>query len=139
MFAVVFHANNQPMALFDKVNPACEPVQVIYQQYCLGNAEQPLGKRKTMYYCNSIPTCVCCAGDAGSDPFRAENRMGLDGTLHRISAIRGRDQQQSITGLTYRIGWHMSGVLCLLASADVVCNFHHCRPGCLYFPAHNIY
>ena len=63
--------------------------------------------------------CMCCAGDADDDPFNAENRMGLDGTLHRISAIRGRDQQRSITGLTYRIGRHVSGLLLLLASTDV--------------------
>lgn len=86
---------------------------------------------------------ICCAGDAAdNDPFNAENRMGLDGTLHRISAIRGRDQLQSITGLTYRIGWHISGVLSLLASAAVSCYFHHSRLHltfpCTHFPAHHI-
>ena len=44
-----------------------------------------------------------CAGD----PFHADNRMGLTGTLHRISAIRDRDG--SVIGLTYRIGRHVAG------------------------------
>lgn len=41
------------------------------------------------------------------DPFHADNRMGLTGTLHRISAIRDRDG--SVAGLTYRIGRHVAG------------------------------
>ena len=44
-----------------------------------------------------------CAGD----PFHADNRMGLTGTLHRISAIKDRDG--SVIGLTYRIGRHVPG------------------------------
>lgn len=47
---------------------------------------------------------LMCAGD----PFHADNRMGLTGTLHRISAIRDRDG--SVIGITYRIGRHMPGV-----------------------------
>lgn len=46
---------------------------------------------------------LSCAGD----PFHADNRMGLAGTLHRISAIRDRDG--SVIGLTYRIGRHAPG------------------------------
>ena len=41
------------------------------------------------------------------DPFRSDNRAGLSGTLHRISAIRARDR--SVIGLTYRIGRHIKG------------------------------
>ena len=44
---------------------------------------------------------------SAGDPFHADNRMGLTGTLHRISAIRDRDG--SVIGLTYRIGRHVSG------------------------------
>ena len=47
-----------------------------------------------------IMTCV-------GDPFHADNRMGLKGTLHRISAIR--DQDGSVIGITYCIGRHMPG------------------------------
>ncbi len=43
------------------------------------------------------------------DPFSFDNRMGIDGSLHRISAIRDRDR--SIIGLTYRIGRHIPGQL----------------------------
>ena len=39
--------------------------------------------------------------------FRADNRAGVPGTLHRISAIRGRDR--SVIGLTYRVGRSMPG------------------------------
>ena len=46
------------------------------------------------------------------DPFHADNRMGLTGTLHRISAIRDRDG--SVIGLTYRIGRHVAGTPALL-------------------------
>ncbi len=49
------------------------------------------------------------AGDIGEDPFHEDNRMGVEGTLHRISAIRNRDKQKSVIGLTYRIGRHMPG------------------------------
>lgn len=76
--------------------------------------------------CTALPSghAICCAGVADSDPFNASNRMGLDGTLHRVSAIRGSDKQRSILGLIYRLGRHISGLLCLLASADVLCHFH---------------
>ena len=42
------------------------------------------------------------------DPFQGDNRAGLSGTLHRISAIRDRDR--SVIGLTYRVGRHMEGL-----------------------------
>ncbi len=42
------------------------------------------------------------------DPFTSDNRMGVPGELHRISAMRNREGQ--IIGLTYRIGRHMPGV-----------------------------
>ncbi|DBA96942.1 TPA: hypothetical protein ACH3X1_001273 [Trebouxia sp. C0004] len=44
--------------------------------------------------------------------------MGVGGTLHRISAIRNRDKQRSVIGLTYRVGKHMPGKTTLLR--DVV-------------------
>ena len=40
-------------------------------------------------------------------PFNAKNRAGLDGTLHRISAVQ--DEYGRIVGLTYRIGRHKEG------------------------------
>jgi stage III sporulation protein SpoIIIAA len=43
-----------------------------------------------------------------SDIFSSDNRAGIPGTLHRISAIRGRKHE--ILGLTYRIGRHLEGV-----------------------------
>ena len=49
------------------------------------------------------------AGDASADLFYADNRMGVEGTLHRISAIRNRDTHRSVIGLTYRVGRHMPG------------------------------
>lgn len=42
------------------------------------------------------------------NPFNADNRLGLTGTLHRISAIRNRDNH--VIGLTYRVGRHMPGM-----------------------------
>ena len=42
------------------------------------------------------------------DRFREDNRTGIDGTLHRISAIRNRYKQ--IIGLTIRIGRYVAGV-----------------------------
>lgn len=41
--------------------------------------------------------------------FRADNRMGVAGTLHRISAIR--DRTHAVIGLTYRVGRAMPGAL----------------------------
>jgi len=43
-----------------------------------------------------------------SDIFTSDNRAGIPGTLHRISAIRGR--RHEILGLTYRIGRHIEGI-----------------------------
>ncbi|GAB4817298.1 hypothetical protein N2152v2_004344 [Parachlorella kessleri] len=48
-------------------------------------------------------------GSAGSSGlFYGDNRTGIPGTLHRISAMRGREKE--VLGLTYRIGRHISGV-----------------------------
>ncbi|KAL4531564.1 hypothetical protein Ndes2526B_g04327 [Nannochloris sp. 'desiccata'] len=49
-------------------------------------------------------------GDAvhNSDIFSSDNRAGIPGTLHRISAIRGRKHE--VLGLTYRIGRHLEGI-----------------------------
>lgn len=55
-------------------------------------------------------TLVLPAGEAATLAarlFRADNRAGVPGTLHRISAIRDRDR--SILGLTYRVGRSMTG------------------------------
>jgi stage III sporulation protein SpoIIIAA len=40
--------------------------------------------------------------------FDQDNRMGLPGTLHRISAMRTRDG--GVSGITYRVGRHLPGV-----------------------------
>lgn len=40
--------------------------------------------------------------------FRTDNRTGIDGTLHRISAIRNKREQ--VIGLTLRIGRYIEGV-----------------------------
>lgn len=45
--------------------------------------------------------------------FGSDNRMGVPGTLHRISAMP--DKAGSIYGLTYRVGRHVPGVALLLA------------------------
>ncbi len=39
--------------------------------------------------------------------FRTDNRVGVEGTLHRISAIRNR--YQDLVGITIRIGRHLPG------------------------------
>lgn len=51
----------------------------------------------------SLPDLV--TGDR--DPFRSDNRMGLEGSLHRISAMK--DRHGAVNGLTYRIGRHVQG------------------------------
>ncbi len=40
--------------------------------------------------------------------FRSDNRTGIEGTLHRVSAIRNR--YQDVVGVTMRVGRHLSGV-----------------------------
>ncbi len=40
--------------------------------------------------------------------FRSDNRAGIEGTLHRISAIRNR--YQDLVGVTMRVGRHLPGV-----------------------------
>ena len=59
-------------------------------------------------WCHVEPNvCEWSIAPFAGDPFHADNRMGLTGTLHRISAIRDRDG--SVIGLTYRIGRHVPG------------------------------
>ena len=41
------------------------------------------------------------------DPFALSNRVGINGTLHRISAMRDRGGE--VYALTYRIGRHPPG------------------------------
>ena len=45
--------------------------------------------------------------------FGQDNRAGLDGTLHRISAVRNRDGR--IVGLTLRVGRHVPGNALMVA------------------------
>jgi stage III sporulation protein SpoIIIAA len=44
---------------------------------------------------------------ARTGEFRADNRAGVPGTLHRISAIR--DRYRAISGITMRVGRHLPG------------------------------
>ena len=62
----------------------------------------------------------------GGKLFSEEGRVGLNGTLHRISAIRGlqnngnnnshysSSSSENILGLTYRVGRHIAGVATLI-------------------------
>ena len=43
----------------------------------------------------------------GGDLFFGDNRAGVPGTLHRISALR--DREGVVAGLTYRVGRHVPG------------------------------
>lgn len=56
----------------------------------------------------TAPTAAAFGSMFGSD-----ERLGVPGTLHRISAMR--DRGRNIIGLTYRIGRHVPGVGLLLA------------------------
>jgi len=42
------------------------------------------------------------------DGFRSDNRTGIDGTLHRLSAVR--DRYDEIIGITVRVGRFVSGI-----------------------------
>ena len=53
---------------------------------------------------NDIDTVVGMVGGFGSD-----NRAGLQGELHRISAIHNRDNPPRVIGLTIRVGRHIPG------------------------------
>lgn len=54
---------------------------------------------------HALENGTCLAGRS-ADPFAVRNRMSLPGSLHRISAMKG--DQEEIQGLTYRIGRHIS-------------------------------
>jgi stage III sporulation protein SpoIIIAA len=47
-------------------------------------------------------------GGSGGELFYSDNRAGIPGTLHRISAMR--DRNGGINGLTYRVGRSVPGV-----------------------------
>jgi stage III sporulation protein SpoIIIAA len=49
----------------------------------------------------------------GIGPFGTDNRAGLDGSLHRISAVRNRDGKA--VGLTLRVGRHIPGNAIMIA------------------------
>ena len=55
-------------------------------------------------------------GNVASQHFNDDNRMGIDGTLHSIVAIKDRRAARNVVGLTYRIGRHVPGK-CILLSA----------------------
>lgn len=44
----------------------------------------------------------------GGGGFSSDNRIGISGTLHRISALKNR--RGDIVGMTYRVGKHLPGV-----------------------------
>lgn len=46
-------------------------------------------------------------GGGGGGLFYSDNRAGIPGTLHRISAMR--DRGDCVLGLTYRVGRHVPG------------------------------
>ncbi len=57
-------------------------------------------------------------GDGGgADLFYSDNRAGIPGTLHRISAMR--DRGGGVQGLTYRVGRHVPG------GSNAWCLRHH--------------
>ncbi len=57
---------------------------------------------------SSSSSSVSLASAAVKTLFGSDNRTGVSGTLHRISAMR--DKQGAVIGLTYRIGRHVPGV-----------------------------
>lgn len=58
--------------------------------------------------CCLLSQTFCCAL-AGNvpKPFQANSRVGIDGTLHRISAMT--DSYGEVIGLTYRVGRYFPG------------------------------
>ncbi len=56
--------------------------------------------------------------DVSDDIFQFNNRMGVSGTLHRISALKNR--YGKVCGLTYRIGRHVPGEIKTLCIAFFV-------------------
>ena len=53
------------------------------------------------------------------DMFKHSNRMGLSGTLHRISALKNHHNE--VCGLTYRVGRHIPGKPGQLSDLSHVC------------------
>jgi hypothetical protein len=66
-------------------------------------AEQPVGRA-------DLQAIIEAVGEFGAD-----NRAGIEGTLHRISAIRNR--RGDIIGLTLRVGRAVSGTIDLIRAA----------------------
>lgn len=60
--------------------------------------------------------------DEGGSGIGEDNRTGIEGTLHRISVIRGRNSDD-IVGFTLRASKHLYGVCSLLY--DVLLSEHH--------------
>ncbi|DBA96944.1 TPA: hypothetical protein ACH3X1_001274 [Trebouxia sp. C0004] len=50
------------------------------------------------------------SGRSTAHLFDRDNRLRLDDSLHQVSAIRDSDEEQSIVGLTLRLGRHTPGV-----------------------------
>jgi stage III sporulation protein SpoIIIAA len=66
-------------------------IKVIY------NNDAPISKDDLEFINNKVP-----------GGFRADNRAGIEGTVHRISAVR--DRYQTLVGVTIRIGRFIEGV-----------------------------
>lgn len=54
------------------------------------------------------PGRPCLKTPRANDLFSGDNRVGLPGTLHRISGMLGKKGE--LIGLTYRVGRHVPGV-----------------------------
>ena len=88
------------MDLLEVVMDLGRPAQARFPGYAVNLSEQSINH-------DDLRRCVAAIGE-----FSADNRAGIEGTLHRISALRNRRGQ--IIGLTLRVGRAVFGTIDLI-------------------------
>jgi stage III sporulation protein SpoIIIAA len=93
-------ARQAPAELLEIVLDLGRPPQARYAHAAVNLAERPVNRE-------DLETVARAVGEFGAD-----NRAGIEGTLHRISAIRNR--RGDIIGLTLRVGRAVFGTIDLI-------------------------
>lgn len=91
-----------PDSIRTELTNACDPDTVIEVVMDIDRVPEVRMPGETLKLGKDLVTETDLKSVASSLVFDADNRAGIDGTLHRISAIR--DRYANIVGLTFRVG-----------------------------------
>lgn len=97
-----------PVQLVEVIVDVGRPVRIRLSSRREIKLEQELSVEDALEHLAAAKGRLHLTGGRHGDLFYSDNRAGIPGTLHRISAMR--DREAGIIGLTYRVGRHAPGV-----------------------------